>query len=227
VLAIVATLVVLLAGAIGGVLVLTSHHGTSGDTATIDHSVDRSDSGASGRTGRNSSDDTTDQLASGEGNTSDTTTNAPVIATPTTVGTPKVGKPVLLSGITDPYDVAPVVQRLATALAHHDWSAARAAMPSLDQTDAQLESGYGALHESTVIVTSVFDDGYQVSGAYLAWEQLADGTKQTSVYCSIWSVDPTNDTVATAQGTGVSHSGMWSGWKNPDEVAGQVGDLCS
>lgn len=228
VLAIVATLVVLLAGAIGGVLVLTSHHGTSGDTATIDHSVDRSDSGTRGRPEGASGDGAATEVGSGGGNTSDTTSSAPVISAPrNTAATSKVGTPVLLPDVTDPKSAAPVVQRLATALAHHDWNAARATMPTLDQTDAQLESGYAALRESTVIVTSIFDDAYEVSGAYLAWEQLSDGARQTSVYCSTWSVDGSNGTVASAQSTGISSQAMWSGWKSPGEVADQVGHLCS
>lgn len=209
-----AVIVVVLAAAIGTIVALSGSQSSDKATASIDRSADTSRSDAAPSV--------TDAAATELGGAHDST-----LAPTTTVPKPRPGVPVLLPGVTDPNHAVPIIQQLATALAHHDWNGARAAMPSLNQTDAQLQAGYGALHESTVIVTSEFDDAYEVDGAYLAWEQLSSGAKQTSVYCVHWEVDSTSQQVASQESTGTAHTAEWTGWVDPATVAAQVQSLCS
>ena len=120
------------------------------------------------------------------------------------------------------------MQGYATALAHHDWSTARMLKINLGMSDDALQSGYGALRESTVVITGegVGDEGSMpITGAYLAWE-VVKGAQQTSIYCTRWVVNVAEGQILTEASTGPSHAGVVNGWADPKAELSTVVAAC-
>ena len=114
-------------------------------------------------------------------------------------------------------DAAKIVQSYATALAHHDWQAARAVKANLGMSDDALQKGYGALRESTIVITGegVGNEGSMpITGAYVAWE-VVNGAQQTSIYCTRWDVNIAEGQILTEASNGPSQSGVTNGWADP------------
>ena len=121
-----------------------------------------------------------------------------------------------------------VVQSLATALADHDWDQARSIFSGLSQSDEQLQSEYGGLNESTVVVTGEIDGGndtVDLTGAYVAWETVK-GNQQTSIYCITWAVDPGDHEVINQSSAGSNNEDYQSGWVDPQSLESAVTGVC-
>jgi len=121
-----------------------------------------------------------------------------------------------------------VAQSLATALANHNWDAARSFFSGLSQSDSALQSEYGGLNLSTVVVTGESDNGdgtVNLNGAYVAWETV-NGNQQTSVYCIDWDINPTAQQVLTQSSDGSSQEDYEPGWVSPQSLERVVQGQC-
>jgi hypothetical protein len=121
-----------------------------------------------------------------------------------------------------------VVQSLATALAEHNWDQARSIFPSLPESDAQLQTDYGGLNKSTVVVKGTADNGdgtVSLTGAYVAWETV-NGSQQTSIYCIGWDVNPGSGQVNSQSSIGSSVEDYQAGWADPQSLESVVTTKC-
>jgi len=122
-----------------------------------------------------------------------------------------------------------VVQSLAAALASHNWTLARSIFSGLSQSDDQLQSDYGGLDQSTVVVTGDGPDNpdgtVNLTGAYVAWETV-NGNQQTSIYCISWDVNPGSRQVLSQSSDGPSLEDYQSGWAVPQSLESAVLDRC-
>lgn len=210
----VVALVIVIAGIAGAVIVMTGSGSDSTDVATqATTDATRDTVHAADEVGRTSAESKSAAV------------EAPAISPPPTTVAPKPGQVRLGPGVDDPTGATRTVQDLATALAHGDWSRARAIRPGLSGDDAALESGYAALNESTVIVSYAAPDSTGVDGAYLAWE-TTDSGEQTSIYCRHWTLTNAGTTVTDEVG-GTSMQAHWPRWVDPSEVTDEVIGLCS
>jgi len=119
-----------------------------------------------------------------------------------------------------------VVQALASALAGHQWDQARTIYRLLE-SDSQLAVDYGALNASTVVITNESDSASSVelTGAYVAWETV-NGTRQTSIYCIDWQVDPALQQVENQSAIASNQVGYQSKWVNPSALVPVVETQC-
>jgi len=176
--------------------------------------------GATGTSGNSG-----DSGNSGSEDTSTTTTNSGNTGTDQS----QAGTPVATTNLTSAGASAmTVAQSLATALANHDWDAARSLFSGLSQSDSTLQSEYGGLNQSTVVVTDESDNGdgsVNLNGAYVAWETV-NGSQQTSVYCIDWDINPTAQQVLTQSSDGSSQEAYAPGWVSPQSLESVVQGRC-
>lgn len=120
-----------------------------------------------------------------------------------------------------------VVQSLASDLANHDWDQART-IYDFSESDDQLESDYGALNDSTVVITNESDDGSAVTltGAYVAWETV-NGSQRTSIYCVSWQVETDSEQVESLSNVDSPLIGYASAWVDPSTLENVVTGQCT
>jgi hypothetical protein len=120
-----------------------------------------------------------------------------------------------------------VVQSLASALASQQWDQARSIFPLLG-SDSELASAYGALNQSTVVVTSESGNGTSVTltGAYVAWETV-NGDARTSIYCIQWDVNPALQQVVNQVAVDSNTVGYQNQWVDPSSTVSFVMSQCS
>ena len=167
------------------------------------------------------------RAAAGSTTTTSTTSEPnPVVTTSTTAPGPQQYLPAgaepgraisIVQLSADQQTAVSTIQSLASALASQDWGTARALYQTLSSSDSTLQSEYGALQHSTVVITQAFAPANPeiLHGAYVAWEAVP--AQQTSIYCVAWSVDTTQNVVVQAQSVGNPIAPYQSGWVSPND----------
>ena len=160
--------------------------------------------------------------------TTSTTQPDPVVTTSTTAPGPQQylaagtepGTAISLAPLTDDQQSAvSTIQALASALASQNWDSARNIYQNLSSSDSTLQSEYGALQHSTVVITQADAPASPevLHGAYVAWEAVPE--QRTSIYCVVWNVDTTQNVVVQAQSVGNPIAPYQSGWVSPNDPA--------
>jgi hypothetical protein len=203
----------------------TAQTGSSGrGNANSSSGGSQSNPGTSGKTGSGSSSGSATNTGNTGNNSPNRTNNSGNTGTGSQAGTP-LSTTDLSSEGTSAMNVA---QSLASALASHNWVQARSIFSGLTQSDDQLQSEYGGLDQSTVVVTSESHNGdgtVDLTGAYVAWE-TANGNQQTSVYCISWDVNPGSQQVVSQSADGPSLEDYQSGWADPQSMESVVTSQC-
>jgi hypothetical protein len=129
----------------------------------------------------------------------------PTTAPATTAETSTVAPPApQLASVIDAGERSAVVQSalddargIAAALAAGDWAEARRLGPTdRTRTDAQLEAGYGAVTDVTLIPARVTDRGARTDLRLgLVAHEAHDSGPATAVMCVHWSVNNSNGSV--------------------------------
>jgi hypothetical protein len=167
-------------------------------------------------------------LTAGGSTTTTTSTSQPdpVVTTSTTAPGPQQylpagaepGTAISLVQLTDDQQsAASTIQSLASALASQNWDSARNIYQNLSSSDSTLQSQYGALQHSTVVITQADAPANPevLHGAYVAWEAVPE--QRTSIYCVSWSVDTTQNVVVQSQSVGNPIAPYQSGWVSPND----------
>lgn len=125
-----------------------------------------------------------------------TTATPPVPAIPSTTAARATSAPTVPAPL-----AVQVARSYATAVATHDWNAARALNPSLPD-DATLDKGYGYLNEQLVVdaVTTPSSNNLNDVRLLVLAHEAPPAGEQTSFWCFHWRVDAIAHTVKSVDG---------------------------
>ena len=120
-----------------------------------------------------------------------------------------------------------LAQSLASALADGDWQRVRELdTPKARLSDADFESGWGALEQSTMLPVRSSPDGSVTRWRLgLVAHELDDGARVTTAFCVNWDVDLDAGSVIQT-GVGSLRLDDQTGWVDPIDMAPQFAARC-